>query len=71
MDLTKSKCKTFQSEKDLNDFIASGVIGHLIAILPKMSHFVIFYISKEDMAEIKAAPIAEKKEIKTIKSKGN
>ena len=43
----KSEFKTFSSEKDLNAFLRTGEVGEIIAIVPKMSHFVIFYLPKE------------------------
>lgn len=49
MDYTKSQCLTFVSEKDMNGFLRSGEVGHLISIVPKMSHFVIFYIPKGEI----------------------
>jgi hypothetical protein len=44
---SKSEVKLFYSEKELNDFIRSGAIDEIISIVPKMTHFVIFYLPKE------------------------
>jgi hypothetical protein len=45
--LAKSEVKTFSSEKELNSFLRSGVVSEIIALIPKMTHFVIFYIPVE------------------------
>jgi hypothetical protein len=62
MDYTKSQCLTFVSEKDANEFLRSGRVGYLISIVPKMSHFVVFFIPKDEIKiEMAQTEVKQKK----------
>ena len=59
-DYSTSEVKTFTSERDLNDFLRSGSVGEIIAIVPKVTYFVIFYTPKSAEVTIKKTKKGEK-----------